>query len=223
MRETKYFILSTILVVFMSISLNGVIAVNHLEEVFPEPPTGESALQKITNSVSELIIDATSFLIRSHSSANLLLNEMEKSEKGYFDSFSSTIYINDAIRLLKLSRENYFSVIERVKDLDYIEEKINCLKTFDYIKYAKDHNLIIEIMEQVEEYFLKGDVKGFYWKNLENIDSILSLFYSIRYQLNSGIKPEIQLYWQLLRLYSNTMLFGNYATASAKEAFSREY
>jgi hypothetical protein len=74
-------------------------------------------------------------------------------------------------------------------------------------------------MGQVAAYLKKGDVKGYYKKNIENIDLILSKLYAIRGQLNISTRPETTLYWDLLRLYSHNLLFGNYATAYAKKAF----
>jgi len=61
---------------------------------------------------------------------------------------------------------------------------------------------------------------GLYRKNLEKIDSILAVLSKIYKQLNSNKRPDISEFWSLYQTYSETALFGNYASVLSKDAFN---
>ena len=199
--------------------ISSVIAVNDIEGVFPPPPTDGELLGN-PYTIKDYVIDATANLLMSQSSASLLLSEVEKSEKGTFDFSNSISCVNDAISKLEASRDCYVAVLQTVNSLEYIEERINQLKVFNYQKYAIEHNLNVETMQDVAKYLSKGDIKGFYKHNSDSVQALLAILHDIREDLERGIKPNLSAFWEILRGYSEILTFGNYATACAREAFN---
>ena len=202
--------------VFMTNTVNAAFCLNEIDGVFPPPPTESTS----GISIRELMIDGASYFMQSNAAANLLLNEGELSDKGYFNFTNSLFYVNDAISKLTLARQNYNDALNSAKDLEYIQEKIDKLKSFDYTGFAKANGLIVEVMDNVEKYLKKGDVKGLYSQNIAYVDSILLVLEEIKQKIEEGYKPEVGLYWDLLRKYSRTLLFGNYAAACYSRAIS---
>ncbi len=199
--------------------ISSVIAVNDIEGVFPPPPTDGELLGN-PYTIKDYVIDATASLLMSQSSASLLLSEVEKSEKSTFDFSNSISCVNDAISKLEVSRDNYIAVLQTVNSLEYIEERINQLKVFNYQKYAIEHDLNVETMQEVAKFLSKGDIKGFYKYNSDSIQALLATLLDIREDLERGVKPNLSAFWEILRGYSETLMFGNYATACAREAFN---
>jgi hypothetical protein len=218
--RAKYFKLIGIICVsflfLVSSPLKGAISGNDISGAFP-PASADS--ESTVGQLETMMIDGASLFFQSYGAANLLLSEGELFEKGDFTASSSLSYVEEALYKLELSKKKYEEVYRLTQNMDYVETKVTQLKNFNYVKFATENDLNIEIMDEVAGFLKKGDVKGYYRKNLDNIELILSKLGSIKSQLNSGVKPEITLFWEILRLYSYNSLLGNYSTVVAREAF----
>ena len=205
------------LLLFMAAYLNAGICLNNIDDVFPPPPVTEGGS---SSSIKELMIEGASYFMQSYASATLLMYEYEIGEKGYFNFTSSLNHVSEAIEKLEAARKKYSEALDLAVYREYISEKVTQLKTFDYSNHANDEGLNSEMATKVAGYLSKGDVRGIYTKNLNYIDSIMTTLNSIKNNLTEGVKPQIELYWTLTRSFSDTMMFGNYATAAAKKAFA---
>ena len=67
-------------------------------------------------------------------------------------------------------------------------------------------------MSKVSAYLGRGNVLGFYRRHVLNLQNLLGTLQSIRADLLQGKLSENRLLWSLLQQYSNTMIFGNYAS-----------
>lgn len=219
-RKTHYLsgqVFLMFLVFFLAANLNAGICLNNIDDVFPPPPVTE---ESSSSSIKELMIEGASFFMQSYASATLLMYEYEIGEKGYFNFTSSINHVSEAIEKLEAARKKYSEALNQALYREYIAEKVSKLKSFDYTKHASDEGLNSDMATKVAGYLSKGDVRGIYTKNLNYIDSIIATLKSIKNNLTEGVKPQIELYWTLTRSYSDTMMFGNYATAAAKKAFA---
>lgn len=207
-------ILCLALIIIAVSFLNASYNCNDFEKVFPSPP-GES-----TATIKRPMVEGATYFFQSYGAANYLLAEGEASDNGFFDLNSSSSYLNEAISKLEISRDKYNEAYQLASALNYIDLRITQLKSFDYSKYATENNLNLEIMDQVSKILSKGDVRGFYKKNIDNVEKILDTLYVIKSDLLKGQKPTTKTYWGLIRQYSDALLFGNYATAAAQEAFN---
>ena len=215
---SRNFIVLFLIVIFISSFSNlfGVVGLNDLEEVFPPSAPGESTSD---NDIRSMMIDGASFFLESYAATNLLLKEFELAEKGAFNFEASNTNISNAISKLEQARKKYDDALNIAQSLNYLESKANQLKSFNYMKFAADNELIFGVMEQVEQYLIVSDVKGIYRKNLKTIDLILTNLYSMKEKMDIGVKPDVKSFWTILRLYSYNLLFGNYATSVVREAF----
>lgn len=200
-----------LLLLLVPFLLNSAVYMNDIEEAFL-PPNNEE--------IGDSMIDGASYFMESYSVAMMLIYEREIAEKGNFNAANSSRNVDMSIYKLELSKNCYIKAVNLAKKIGYNPSRIDQLKNFDYDNFRLESNLDIQIMDEVKKYLLKGDVIGLYNKNVENIELILFYLYNFRDILKSGQKPDISLYWDLIRSYSRALLFGNFATSSAKQAFS---
>ena len=168
--------------------------------------------------IAEEMIDGSASFLQSYSAALMVLYEREKAEKG-LPQENSSYYLDSAIAKLELSRNHYNKAITLATKTEYVQFRIDQLKNFDYNKYCSENKLNNLLMEELKQYLVKGDVIGIYRKNLENVETALSILYELREALKTSENPDISIYWNVIRSFSKTILFGNYATSAAKQAF----
>jgi hypothetical protein len=150
----------------------------------------------------------------------LVLYEREIAEKDFFNVEKSLNHVETAISKLEAAQENYNKALNMALTTEYAQDRIDQLKSFNYGKYCSDNKLNNPIMEEVKQYLSKGDVIGLYRKNIENVAAILSNLYKIRESLKGGSRPDLSIYSDLIRLYSTTLLFGNYSTSCGQKVFT---
>lgn len=205
--------IAVLIIVILTIYLNGIICLNDIDESFPPP---------VSNEVKGKIIDGASLFLKSYADSLLFLNEGEISEKGEYRFNASLGYIESALSKLESSKSYYRKVIEIVSNIEYVQYKIDKLKNYDYDTFKSENFANSEILNLVKSYLSIGDVKGIYEKNLDYIEIAGNILKKIRDQLKNGYKPLVSDCWELLRVYSQTILFGNYATTLATNAFEDE-
>jgi len=198
--------------------LSGALCLNDFEKVFPSTESADGSNYSLKNSM----IDASALFLQSFASANMVLGEGELADKGFFNIDNSLSFANETIQKLEQARYKYNEAYKTAKTLNYVNAKIDQLKRFDYTKFAENSKLNPAIMNSVSGYLSSGDVVGLYKKNIDNIDSILIVLNAIKAKLEAGTQPDVTEYWDLLRKYSENLLFGNYATSAAREAFEAE-
>jgi hypothetical protein len=186
---------------------------NDFEKSFPQP---DSIV------IGSEMIDGSANFLESYSAAMLVLYERERGDKDFFDIEKSLGNLDIAIFKLEQSKNNYSTAHMLGTKNVYVRYRIDQLKNFNYNTFCSENKLNILLMEEVTQLLSKGDVIGIYRKNLENVDALLNILYELKGVLKSGNKPDISLYWEMLRLYSHTILFGNYATSAAQQAFGIE-
>ncbi|MCK5055754.1 MAG: hypothetical protein KAT34_03815 [Candidatus Aminicenantes bacterium] len=180
----------------------------------------EFSFQPPDNSaIADEMIDGSASFLQSYSAALMILYEREKAEKGFVSQENSSYYLDTAIAKLELSRNHYNKAITLASKTEYVQYRIDQLKNFDYNKFCSENKLNDILMEEVKQYLVKGDVIGIYRRNLEFVETAQSILYELRESLKTSEKPGISIYWEVIRSFSKTILFGNYATSAAKQAF----
>ena len=215
-KTTLIFLFLLVFVIFQG--LEASICLNDFDKVFPSTESADGSNYSLKNSM----IDASAIFLQSFASANMMLGEGELADKGFFNVDNSLSFTNETIQRLELARYKYNEAYKTAKTLNYVNARIDQLKRFDYTKFAENSKLNPAIMNSVSGYLSSGDVTGLYKKNIDNIDSILIVLNAMKAKLEAGTQPDIAEYWDLLRKYSENLLFGNYATSAAREAFGAE-
>jgi RimJ/RimL family protein N-acetyltransferase len=159
-----------------------------------------------------IIVDAISSYLQSNSDIFLLLNEVEIAEKGVFN-FDQAFYLTgQAIEKLKIANGKILEAIQYNRIDPVSDETIEKMKIFDYKTFARQQGLNTEIMKAIEKYLKNGDFSGIFEKMVSNIDQLITLLENIKRLIYINQKPDITKFWKLLQIYSETNLFGNYAT-----------
>lgn len=191
---------------FLNTNVHSIIHNNDIVPAFDDPD-GQK-IQEIENHV----ISGASLFLQAQSYGYLLLNEYELSGKQLFSCEKSLKYTETAINLLENARSQYVSASGIGESVGYSAVKIDRLKSFDYDAFIIENRLNKDIAKKVQGYLSSGDIVGIYQQAANDIIDILNTLYSIGESLRVGEKPGIHLYWKLLQQYSESSLFGNYAT-----------
>lgn len=192
------------LIVMCATLLNGAIAFNDLVCAFNDQPEK----QTIENNV----VSGASYYLLSKSFADLFLMEYEESTFQSFNFESAISSIDKAIANLELSKEKYRQAKDIGARLGYISQKVSWFENFTYDNFVAANKLNSEIASRVKVFLEKCDIVGIYNQNIIYIDEILATLYEIKKQLDEKSKPSKAEVWRLLQQYSETLLFGNYAT-----------
>jgi hypothetical protein len=192
--------------VFMNTNVHGLIWSNDIVPVFDD----NEGLKK--QEIETHVISGASFFLQAQSYANLLLNECEISGTRSFNFKQSLEYTEIAINLLVNARNQYVNASGIGESLGYSAVKIASLKSFDYDAFIIENQLNKDIAKKVQGYLRSGDIVGIYQQAANDITAILNTLYSIGESLKGEEKPDIHLFWKLLQQFSESSLFGNYAT-----------
>lgn len=223
--KNKKFITILFLTLIISFSLNSGIVLN---KTYPPPPPdpdpnpGGSIFKWATvgsEEINKLLIDGATKFLDSYSDAIILLREYEISCKSSFDLPLALIKTNSALKKLEESRSFYANALSIADQLEYSVEYRNMLIVFDYDTYIIEQDLNKTIAEEVKELMKAGDMNAVYRRNLEKVDEIIFQLKTALARLNENLKPDIKVLWTILQKYSDTALFGNYATVFAEKVF----
>jgi hypothetical protein len=207
LRKTFFIILAIIAsLVFLKTSIHALLWVNDIVPVFDD---GEGLKKQ---EIESHVISGASFFLQAQSYASLLLNEYELSGKQPFSVEKALKYTETSINLLENARDQYVSAYGIGESVGYSVVKISRLRSFDYNAFIIENRLNKDIAKKVQGYLSSGDIVGIYQQAANDITAILTTMYIIRKSLKINEKPGVHLYWNLLQQFSESSLFGNYAT-----------
>jgi hypothetical protein len=207
LKKTFFIILSVIAsMVFLDIGVHAILHNNDIVPAFDDPD-GQKKQE-----IESHVISGASLFLQAQSYANLLLYEYELSCKQPYNCVRSLQYLETTINLLENARDQYVSASGIGESVGYSAVKIARLKTFDYDAFIIENRLNKEIAKEVQGYLSSGDIVGIYQQSANDISAILNTLYSIKESLKVDEKPSINLFWKLLQQFSESSLFGNYAT-----------
>ena len=206
------------------VDLHSYIYLNETDPIFPPNVSSQSesseSLLGGRDEIRGYLVQGAAQYIQSYTEALRLLNEYELSSADSLNYSVALMYCNTALKALETSKENFESAIAIAENLEYVEAYRIKLLAFNYDSYISENRLNSVIAGEVKGFLENGDMIGLYRKNLEKIDSILAVLSKIYKQLNSNKRPGISEFWSLYQKYSETALFGNYASVLSKEAFN---
>jgi len=220
MKKSLFFVIPVLILV--GASLYSAMVLNNTTAVFPDPDSGDGIALEVFGEgnpeIAGLMIDGAANFLNSYSEAILLLKEYEIGCKAPFNFTIALAKTNAAIESLESAHNYYSQAISIGEKLQYVELNRNKLLSYDYNTRTAAEKLNVEISSEVTGFLSQGDVIGLYRRNIERVDTILLLLKSIHEKLEAGIKPDVTQFWTVLHNYSETALFGNYATILSKAA-----
>jgi hypothetical protein len=90
---------------------------------------------------------------------------------------------------------------------------------FDYDAYMKENGLNPFIFKTLSGYLSSGDITGAFKKAHASMAEIKNLLVTIKNDVSVERLPELQVFWKLNELCSETSIFGSYAARIFQTAF----
>lgn len=208
---------------WLAVGLYSALVLNNTDKIFPPAEAASGSVLKPAtigrSLISKYLVEGAAGFLDSYSEALLLLKEYENSSDTIFDIQTANLKVGSALKKLMDSRKFYTEAIYVAEKLEYLEYYRKKLVEFDYDAYITKERLNNFVANEVKGFLQISDVIGLYRQNVKRIESIIAVLEVVRDDLNNGIKSDITLYWDVLQKYSESALFGNYATLLSKEAF----
>ena len=191
-------------------NLEAKIFANYSEKGFESPGREEIRLH---------IIKAAGNFMKSYSDFLLFLNKVELAEiEGERIDYNELWQIIDnTIAHMENAKERYDTLKQIADNTPYNQTVISRLLDPNYSLPQESGSSKSVISSEVEIYLRSGDVRGIYHKIHADTRQILDILKVIRSDVEEEAVPGNTYLWTLNRLYSKTMLFGQYTA----EIFSK--
>ncbi len=186
------------------------ISVNDIINGYPEPESSK---------IESFVIEGSSLFFQGMSDIMTIFDEGEKGSKdGSFPN--SLIFIDSAVKNLKMSREKYLQAIQMSNSVDKSLCNFTYLEKFDYDLLAEEKGFVVEIANEAKSYLSVGNVVGFYQKFSDNINELIKKLETLKEKICAKAALYQEDYWLILQQVSRLMLFGNYGTVMGKTAYT---
>jgi hypothetical protein len=195
--------LGVVLIAGTIVGLNAVMVANDPVAPF----VGKTSIQ-----IGDMITDSASELLQSAAEAFLFLNEVEIAGRNGLNVNAALQRIDMATARVQQALDLFREIIVSGREAGYEKNRLAKLQSFSYDQFARENGLSTEEMSKVSAYLGRGNVLGFYRRHALNLQNLLGTLQSIRADLLQGKLSENRVLWSLLQQYSNTMIFGNYAS-----------
>ena len=162
--------------------------------------------------IESRVIGGTSMFLQSNADAFLLFSEVETGFGNNFNFNKALELADSAVKKLNTSREYYAQVLAIAVSTEYDQPGLDRLRKFDFKGFIAANGLVAEIMERVAVHLREGDIPGVLRQNLKNIDEILIGMKEVQGLMEKEIQPPLESIWNLLQMYSEAILYGNYST-----------
>ncbi len=195
--------LGVVLIAVTIVGLNAVMVLNDPDAPF----VGKTSIQ-----IGDMITDSASELLQSAAEAFLFLNEVEIAGRNGLNVNAALQRVDMATARVQQALNLFREIIVSGREAGYEKNRLAKLQSFSYDQFARENGLSTEEMSKVSAYLGRGNVLGFYRRHALNLQNLLGTLQSIRADLLQGKLSENRVLWSLLQQYSNTMIFGNYAS-----------
>ena len=204
-----------VLLLIFATSLFGVVSGNGSESGYNG--NGDDGNKSGSPQLKILVIMGAGHFLKSHADFQLFLNKIEISELigPNYDEWQDIL--NRAISGMESARTTYLGLKNLAADTPYNPEVIEKLKGFDYPGFTEKNNLNRQIFKQVEILLSQGNVTGVYEQIFLDTGKILEALYGVKQEIDQNLFPTIYNLWDLNRLYSDSLFFGQYTAMVFKE------
>jgi len=179
---------------------------NHGEIVYPDP-TGKSTVSPITN----YIAIGAGYFLKAYSNTLQLMNKIELSGINGINTDEWNALSDKTLYNMTMAKETYMKLVKETESLPYNTSVLGTLKQFDYNAFQSEISADKEIFAEVKAYLVKGDMNGVFGKILGNTEKIEAVLIQVKGKVYAGIPAMINDIYQVNQLFSNSLLFGQYA------------
>lgn len=213
-QKKKMTILKSIIMIVLTIlgstTLHPLIVLNKGNEAFIEPDSTQSAVASV--SIESLIINSAGYFLEGNCEFLFFLKKVETTvdpSNVNYDDLQSII--NRSIEQMTKSRDTYYSLVDKANSTPYNSTVINRLIQFDYRSFKTQRGISGNPIDTLWDLLEEGDVRGVFTKLRDDTVKILDELQVIKASVDVNQFPSLSKLWRLNQLFSETMLFGQYA------------
>ena len=203
-KFTIKLILFALIILFLDFNAYSLIIANRGDESYDDS-------DEKTTSIKSCIIDGAGNYLSAYSDYLLFLNQVERSGENNPGYGEMQLFLNHCLEKLQRAKTAYINLGQTALHTPYNNEMINRLISFNYDQFQFERRLNAPIFKPVEKYLCKGDVKGIFDRLLSGTDTLILKVSGIKALVDDYKFPGLDLMWRLNQLFSETLLFGQYA------------
>jgi hypothetical protein len=168
--------------------------------------------------IQSCIIDGAGYYMKAYSDILLFLQGIEWStpENVNYDELKNLV--TRAIDNMKNAEGVYTILEEMANATSYNPAFIEKLTAFDYSIFQQERAAEGTAFSNTRKYLAAGDVRGLFTHIKTGTGDILNMLMDIRAAFDAEKFPALSSLWRLNQLFSETMLFGQYAAEVFYEA-----
>jgi hypothetical protein len=164
-----------------------------------------------TTSIKSLIVEGAGNYLAAYSDYLLFLNRVELSSEnspGYVEMQS---LLNRCLEKLNRAKTAYLALNQNAANTPYNFEIIYRLIFFNYDLFQWERGLNPYIFKEVVKYLRVGNVNGIFDRLLSAAETLILKVAAVKEMVDAYQFPDLNSIWRLNQLFSETLLFGQYA------------
>jgi hypothetical protein len=205
-KAIKCALLVLCFITFGTIRFYPMVFANYAEVNFLTNPTIKSV--ESGSSMEGYIVDGAVDFLKSYTFTLTALQRIEASSKSALDYNELRSILKNAIGNMNGAVEIYRKLKTLSENTPYNPVMIDRLRVFDYGAFRESKGLNGFTLDNVEKYLSAGDVRGVISKFSSDSEALLKMLQELYYKADTGSFPDIQAVWQLNRVFSETLQFG---------------
>jgi hypothetical protein len=209
---TVKFILGVFILFLSYFNLYSYVIFNRGDEAF----AGNSG----DNIIGSCIIDGGGYFLKAYSDALIVLQRIEWWDTLNPDYNELSSALSSAIANMRNANEAYLRLKMAADNTPYNPVFVGKLISFNYNEFQESRALEGNSFNIAKSYLAAGNVRGIFTHLLSGTEQILNLLTDIKTSADAGKFPDLSSLWRVNRLFSETMLAGQYAAEIFYEAGS---
>lgn len=164
-----------------------------------------------TSSIKILIVEGAGNYLTAYSDYLLFLNRVELSSENSPGYNEMQTFLNRCLEKLNRAKAAYFALNQNAANTPYNFEIIYRLIFFNYDLFQWQKGLNPYIFKDVVKYLRSGNVNGIFDRLLSSIETLILKVSDVKEMVDAYRFPDLHSIWRLNQLFSETLLFGQYA------------
>lgn len=164
-----------------------------------------------TSSINSLIIEGAGNYLTAYSDYLLFLNRVELSSENNPGYDEMQTFLNRCLEKLQKAKTAYQSLDQNTVSTPYNPEMIYRLIFFNYDLFQWERGLNPSIFKDVKKYLITGNVNGIFDRLLSVTGTLILKVTAVKDMVDAYKFPDLNSIWRLNQLFSETLLFGQYA------------
>jgi len=197
-------ILFVLIIIFLNLNVFSRIIANRGEEGYNDD--GEKIAP-----IKSMIVEGAGNYLTAYSDYLLFLNRVELSGENNPGYDEMQTLLNRCLEKLQRAKTAYLSINQTTGNIPYNLEMIYRLIFFNYDLFQWERGLNPNIFKEVKKYLSTGNVNGIFDRLLSASETLILKVTALKDTTIASKFPDLYTIWRVNQLFSETLLFGQYA------------